>query len=84
MEQYTSRMEPSGRILIPAALRRKLGVAPGAEMGIEEEDGILHVQTREAAIRGIQKYFARFNDGRSWSGELLQERRAEARREKRG
>lgn len=82
MEQYTSRIEPSGRILIPAALREKLGLKPGAEMVIEEEDGILHVQTRDAAIRNVQKYFAQFGDGKSWSQELIRERRAEARREK--
>jgi AbrB family looped-hinge helix DNA binding protein len=78
MAQFKSCLDPSGRILIPAALRRKLGLTPGSEMVLEEEDGILRVQTRENAIRRVQKYFAQFNDGRSWSKELLQERRAEA------
>jgi len=39
---------------------------------------------RERAIREVQKYFAQFNDGESWSGELMEDRCAEARREKRG
>jgi len=52
-------------------------------MVIEEEDGILLVQTRDAAIRSVRKYFAQFDDGKSWSQELIGERRAGARREKR-
>jgi AbrB family looped-hinge helix DNA binding protein len=84
VEQYTSKIEPSGRILIPAVLRKKLGLAAGSEMVIEEEDEVLRAQTREAAIRNVRKYFAQFDDGKSWSRELIGERRAEARREKRG
>jgi AbrB family looped-hinge helix DNA binding protein len=83
MERYTSKLEPSGRLLIPAALRQKLNLAPGAEMIIQESDGILHIHTRQAAIRKVQQYFARFDNGRSMSEELLQERKAEAEREKR-
>jgi bifunctional DNA-binding transcriptional regulator/antitoxin component of YhaV-PrlF toxin-antitoxin module len=69
--------------LIPAALRQKLNLLPGAEMIIEENDGILHIHTRQAAIRKVQQYFAQFANGRSMSEELLQERKAEAEREKR-
>jgi AbrB family looped-hinge helix DNA binding protein len=83
MEQYTSKVEDSGRLLIPAVLRKRLGLAPGTEMLIEEENGTLRVQTRDSAIREVQNYFAKFDDGRSWSRELMAERRAEARREKR-
>jgi bifunctional DNA-binding transcriptional regulator/antitoxin component of YhaV-PrlF toxin-antitoxin module len=84
MEQFTSRLEPSGRILIPAVLRQKLGLTTGSEMVIEELEGVLTVQTRESAIRNVQKFFAQFQDGQSWSDELIEERRAEARRENRG
>ena len=81
MEQFTSRIEPSGRLLIPAVLRQKLGLTAGSEMVIEETDGILRVQTRDSAVRNVQKYFAQFSDGKSWSEELIGERRAEARSE---
>lgn len=50
-------------------------------MPIEEDDGNLRVQTREAVIRSAQKYFAQFDDGKNWSAELIRERRAEARQE---
>ena len=53
-------------------------------MVIEELEGVLTVQTRESAIRNVQKFFAQFQDGQSWSDELIEERRAEARRENRG
>ncbi len=82
MASYTSKLEPSGRLLIPAALRQKLGITPGAEVIIEEDDGILLVHSRESALRRAQEYFATFNDGRSWSQELLVERRAETDRER--
>ena len=52
-------------------------------MVIEEADGVLRVHTRQAAIRKVQQYFAQFDDGRSWSEELIKDRRAEAEREKR-
>jgi AbrB family looped-hinge helix DNA binding protein len=83
MEHHTSKLEPSGRLLIPAALRQKLNLVPGTEMIIEENDGILHIHTRKAAIRKVQQYFAQFGNGRSMSDELLKERKAEAAREKR-
>ena len=82
MEHFTSELEPSGRLLIPAALRQKLDLVPGAEMMIEESDGVLHIHTRQAAIRKVQQYFAQFGNGRSMSEELLQNRKAEAVREK--
>jgi AbrB family looped-hinge helix DNA binding protein len=82
MEHHASKLEPSGRLLIPAALRQKLNLAPGTEMIIEEDDGVLHIHTRQAAIRKVQRYFAKFDKGRSMSEELLKERKAEAAREK--
>jgi hypothetical protein len=39
---------------------------------------LLRFQTREGAIRNVQKYFAQFEDGTSWSEELIRERSAEA------
>jgi AbrB family looped-hinge helix DNA binding protein len=53
-----SRLEPSGRVLIPAALRRKLGLEPGQELIIVEEDGGLQIYTRAAALKKVQDYFA--------------------------
>lgn len=82
MERYTSKLEPSGRLLIAAALRQKLNLAPGAEMIVEENDGILHIHTLGAGIRKVQQYFAQFDNVRSMGGDLLKERRAEAEREK--
>lgn len=84
MEFYSARVEESGRILIPARLRKKLGLGPGATVVIEEDGGSLRLQTRENALRAVQQFFAQFDDGKSWSRELIAERRSEARREKHG
>ena len=81
MGPVTSRLEPSGRVLIPAALRRKLGLEPGQELIIVEEDGGLQIYTRAAALKKVQDYFAAFKGDRCWSEELIQERRQEAARE---
>ena len=81
MEQLTSRVEPSGRILIPAVLRRKLGIKSGEELIIVEEDGGIHIHTRASALKKVRDYFAPFSDGTSLSEELIRDRRREARRE---
>jgi AbrB family looped-hinge helix DNA binding protein len=81
MGPVTSRLEPSGRVLIPAAIRQKLGFKPGEELIIVEEGGGVQIYTRAAALKKVQDYFAQFKDGRCWSEELIQERRREAARE---
>ena len=81
MGPITSRLEPSGRLLIPAAIRRKLGLKAGEELIIVEEDGGLQIYTRAAALKKVQDYFAQFNDGTSMSEELIRDRRLEAKRE---
>jgi AbrB family looped-hinge helix DNA binding protein len=53
------------QILIPAALRQKLGITPGVEVIFEEDDGILLLHTRESALRRAQEYFGKFSDGPS-------------------
>lgn len=81
MKPVTSHLEPSGRLLIPAAIRRNPGLQPGQELVIVEENGGLQIFTRAAAIGKVQEYFAPFKDNRCWSEELIQERRREAARE---
>jgi AbrB family looped-hinge helix DNA binding protein len=68
-------------LLIPAAIRRKLGLKAGEELIIVEEDGGLQIYTRAAALKKVQDYFAQFNDGTSMSEELIRDRRLEAKRE---
>lgn len=70
-----------GRIVIPAATRRRLGIGPGDTLNLREENGGLRLETREAAaakLRGSLKHLA---TDVSVADELIAERRDEARRE---
>ena len=82
METISVKVEKSGRILIPAALRRKFGLKEGTEMILRvDEDGI-QMGTREQALNRVRKRLRRYiPEGTCLSEELIQERRAEAERE---
>jgi AbrB family looped-hinge helix DNA binding protein len=82
METISVKVERSGRILIPAAIRRRFDLKEGTEVILRvDEDGI-QVRTREQALARIRKRLRRYvPEGRLLSEELIQERRAEALRE---
>jgi len=76
------KVDASGRILLPAEMRRKLGLETGAEVVVHVENQSIRLKARAHTIREAQQYFARFrSDGELWSNELIRERRREARRE---
>lgn len=83
MDTKTVSVEHSGRILIPAAFRRKLGIEEGTVLTLTVNDkNQLLLETREAAIQRIQAEFRKkIPEGRLLSEELIQERRLEAERE---
>jgi AbrB family looped-hinge helix DNA binding protein len=86
METYTARLEKSGRILIPAAVRRHLGLSEGSQVIVRVgESGTLQVSSRSQALakarREIRKYIPA---GRDLAEELIRDRRAEAEREDQG
>jgi AbrB family looped-hinge helix DNA binding protein len=79
METYTTRLERSGRILIPAAVRRQLGLSEGSQVVVKvDESGALQVTSRLRALdqarEEIRKYIPA---GRDLADELIQDRRAE-------
>jgi AbrB family looped-hinge helix DNA binding protein len=82
METISVKVEKSGRILIPAAIRRRFDIKEGTQVILRvDEDGI-QVRTREQALARIRKRLRRYiPEGRLLSEELIQERRAEALRE---
>ena len=73
-------MGPQGRLVIPAELRRELGIEPGEILLASAEDGRLVLETRRALLRGLTR---RFGAALPSVEELLAERRREARRETR-
>lgn len=81
-EETRLRVNENGRIVIPAALRKALGINSGDELIARVEDDELRITTMrkrlERAQRNVRKYIKR---GISLSDELIAERRREARRE---
>jgi AbrB family looped-hinge helix DNA binding protein len=70
-----------GRIVIPVALRKALGVKPGDELVARVKDGQLVLETRDALLDRIQARFAHIPRERSLVDELIAERREQAQRE---
>jgi AbrB family looped-hinge helix DNA binding protein len=77
------RVEKSGRVLIPVAIRRQLGLKEGAsELLLDIDESPIRVTTRAQALARLQEAAARYGaPDRLWSEELIEERREEARRE---
>lgn len=66
-----------GRLVIPAAMREQMGIAPGDMLVAHVEDGELKLVSRKTALRRIrQKAAARKKPGESVVDEFLAERRA--------
>ena len=75
------KVGPKGRVVVPAPIRRELGIEEGTElMARVEGDGIV-LEPRSAAIRRLQALFAHIPRDVSLVDELIAERRKEARRE---
>ena len=85
MSSISVRVEKSGRVLIPVAVRRQLGLKEGkSDLLLNIEDGSVSASTRLQAVRKAQKWAAQFaKPGRLMSEELIKDRRKEAAREAR-
>ncbi|MGH2915027.1 MAG: AbrB/MazE/SpoVT family DNA-binding domain-containing protein [Solirubrobacteraceae bacterium] len=78
----TARLDDRGRLVLPAALRRRLGLGVGDEVTISEEaDGVLRLQSRRAAARALIGLAGRAE--RSVVEELRVDRRRQAEAEDR-
>ena len=83
MPTISVRVEKSGRILIPASVRRQLGLKAGeSELLLNIDETPVGVTTRAQALARIQKWAASYAaSGRVFSEELIEERRKEAAKE---
>lgn len=77
----TVTIGPQGRLVIPAEIRRDLGIGPGDVLLALVDDQRLVLEKREAVFRRLRQRFARVPAGVSLSEELIAERRLEAGRE---
>ena len=82
MDTITVRIERSGRLLIPAVIRRKLNLKEGSEVLLRLDETGIQLSTREQALQRIRERLRRYiPEDRILSDELILERRAEADRE---
>lgn len=68
-----------GRVVIPAELRRRLGVEPGQTLVAREEDGRLVLERPANVLARLRRRFAEAAPDTSLADELIAERRREAR-----
>ncbi|MGB6719147.1 MAG: AbrB/MazE/SpoVT family DNA-binding domain-containing protein [Terracidiphilus sp.] len=81
-ENVTARLNGNGRIVIPAGIRKQMGLKPGDTLFLTIENGVLKIESHRARIRKIQEEFKKFaKPGVLASDELIAGRREEARRE---
>lgn len=78
------KVGPDGRIVLPVALRKSVGLKPGDIAVIECDGDSLLIRPFDAVLRETQDYFRQFIPaGVSVVDELIAERRAEAAAEER-
>lgn len=75
---------PRGRIVVPAALRRELGLEQGDVLAARAEDGLIVLEPRSAVLARIRRQLAVIPADVSVVDELIADRRNEARRETSG
>jgi AbrB family looped-hinge helix DNA binding protein len=85
MERFSAVVEKSGRILIPVAVRRKLGIQEGqSELIVRVDDEGISVTTRQQTLRRVRARLREYiPEGSDVAGELMADRRREADRENR-
>ncbi len=85
MRTFTAQLEKSGRILIPAPVRRKLGLSYGSQVIVKvNEKGGLDVESRAQAVARVQSKLRKYiPEGTLASEALIADRRAETARERR-
>jgi AbrB family looped-hinge helix DNA binding protein len=82
MHEFKTKMGQSGRVVIPAEYRRKLGLQAGDEIIMHLDEEGLRLYTPAQAVARAQALVRRYvPEGRDLAEELISERRAEAERE---
>jgi AbrB family looped-hinge helix DNA binding protein len=78
-EMVMTKVAQGGRIVIPAEMRKLLGIEIGEEVGVRVDGGELRISTRKAAFRRAQELVQkRVPRGVSLVDQLIAERRKEA------
>jgi len=79
MSQTMTKLGAGGRIVIPAAHRKAMGLEPGDDVILILEDGDLRITSLQRAIKRVQALVQRYvPEGTLLSVELLADRRQDA------
>ncbi|MDD5095271.1 MAG: AbrB/MazE/SpoVT family DNA-binding domain-containing protein [Dehalococcoidia bacterium] len=79
MNRVKTKISNGGRLVIPAAYRKELGINPGDDVVLTLEEGEIRLITAQHAIKRAQTMVRRYiSENVSLSEELIQERREEA------
>ena len=77
-----TRINENGRMVIPASVRKALGINPGDELVLRIEDDELRITTLKRRLERARQRIRRYIKlGRSLVDELIAERREAAKRE---
>jgi AbrB family looped-hinge helix DNA binding protein len=81
-EEARLKVNENGRVVIPSAIRKALGIDVGDELIARVEDDELRITTVKRQIERAQRLVRKYvKPGRSLVDELIAERRREARSE---
>jgi AbrB family looped-hinge helix DNA binding protein len=76
------RLNANGRVVIPASVRKALGVEAGDELILERKDEVFRLTTQKQRIQRAQRRAkTRLAEGTSLADELIAERREAAKDE---
>jgi bifunctional DNA-binding transcriptional regulator/antitoxin component of YhaV-PrlF toxin-antitoxin module len=83
MESFTLHVDNQGRLMLPAWWRRKEGINSSTDLCVAiTEEGSLVVETRDQGLRRARALLRKYiPESADLSGELITDRRAEAKRE---
>ncbi len=81
-KETRQRINANGRLVIPAAFRKALGIKPGDEVVLRIQDEELRITTQQKRIQRARRRARQYvKAGTSLVNELLAERREAARNE---
>jgi AbrB family looped-hinge helix DNA binding protein len=82
MASETVILGESGRIVLPASIRKRFGLEAGERLTVIEGDGEIKIVSRKMALQRIRAGIIRDRGGlKGLLDEFLEEKHAEARRE---
>ena len=58
--QFRTKVGPDGRVMIPAALRKELGLTAGDELVVSRDQDGIHLRTRPIALERARRLVARY------------------------